>query len=201
MVLSAAKVTRAAGGLLVVAAAVVLLGQVEVTAAGLSRSCGSGWDVVSARTGWQQWWAADLADPAQHVGSLPVRTARCPAAENRRVVAAGALAAGATAIVAAGEVVTRRRALQTHVSAPPAARRFQRLGNVLTLVGAVLSVCGAAGLALLVANPSSTLFLYVSRTAVVLVGLLLLLPPLLLIAVGRATAVLGEHLAGADEDR
>jgi hypothetical protein len=47
-------------------------------------------------------------------------------------------------------------------------------GAGVTVLGGVLTVAGLAGLALLTANPGVSLFLYVSRTAVVLVGLLLL---------------------------
>lgn len=155
MALSAAMVARAAGDLLLVVGAVVFLRKVEVIAAcsparadPRGRRVGTGGLAAGRR----------IPDPAPHIDLLPVRMARCPEQENRRFVGSGALAANATVIVAAGAVVTRRRALQTRAQVPPEARRFHHLGHAITLLGVALSVCGAGGPALLVRDPSSPLF-------------------------------------------
>ena len=69
------------------------------------------------------------------------------------------------------------------------------LGTVVTLLGGLLTVAGLTGIALLTADPDATLFLYVSRPTVVLLGLLLLLPAVLLVVLGRGASVLAEQLA------
>ncbi len=190
-----------------VIAAGVLLAQVQVNGGQQPvRSCGSAWDVVAGRTGWSQWWSADLTDHADGADGAPVRTVRCPAAVNRRVVASGSLAVAAIAVVAAGEALGRRRPRQQRPQRPPemlVTRRVRRLGTGLTALGSTLTVAGLSGLGLLVADPRSSLFLYVSRTAVALAGLLLVLPAVLLIALGRTAAVAASYLTEreADHDR
>ncbi len=183
-----------AGAALLIAAGMALALTVRVPGAGgRSASCGSGWDVVAGRAGWQQWWAHDLGDPAGN--TQLVRTDSCPDAVNDRIVTSGALAAGAVAVVFAGALVPRRRRER-----PGQGRRLRLVGAGVTVLGGVLTVAGLAGLALLTADPNASLFLYVSRTAVVLVGLLLLLPAVLLIVVGRGMSVLAEHLAEETRD-
>jgi hypothetical protein len=59
----------------------------------------------------------------------------------------------------------------------------------VTAAGAVLTIAGALALLLLVADPGSTLFLYVDRPVVVLAGLLLLQPAIAMILVGRALSL------------
>ena len=181
-----------AAALLVVAGGALLL-TVSVHGPGTrSASCGSAWDVIAGRAGWQQWWAQDLADPVGDGGL--VRTDRCPGAVNDRIIVAGALAVGAVAIVSAGAVMRHRR---------PRARggeagRLRLLGLSVTAVGSVLTVGGLVGLALLTADPAAPMFLYVSRASVVLIGLLLILPAILLIVLGRGMGVLAEHMARAE---
>lgn len=187
-----------AGGVLLVLAGLVLLLQVSVHVAGTpSRACGSGWDVVAGRTGWPQWWAADLSDPAQGGGQL-VRTLRCPGAVNARIVTSGGLALGAVALVSAGELMARRSARRVIPTWPGPARRLRLLGTAVTILGVLLTAGGLAGIVLLVADPRAPLFLYVSRPVVVLAGLLLILPAILLIVLGRGASLMAGYLDRAE---
>lgn len=178
--------------LLAVALTVLLLGVPVQGAAGRSASCGSAWDTMSGRTGWREWWAQDLADPVDGSGRL-VRTLRCPDAVDGRIVLAGVLAISAVVIVAAGEVAGRWRRRESR-AAQGSAHRLARLGMVLTLIGALLTAAGVAGLALLTADPHDPLFLYVSRPVVVLAGLLLLLPAVLIVVLGRVVSATAAQL-------
>ena len=188
-----------AGVLLLILAGVMLLLQVSVHDAGTPpRACGSAWDVVTGSGGWQRWWAADLSDPAQAGGGQLVRTLRCPGAVNGRIVASGGLAIGAVAVVSAGEVAALRRARRVRPGWPGPASRLRLLGTIVTLLGGLLTAGGLAGIAILAANPSLPLFLYVSRPVVVLIGLLLLLPAILLIALGRGVSLLAGYLAHSE---
>lgn len=177
--------------LLAVALTVLLLGVPVRGAAGRSASCGSAWDAVSGRTGWREWWAQDLVAPVDSSGRL-VRTLRCPDAVDGRIVVVGVLAISAVLIIAAGEVAGRWR--QREPGAAPEARRLARLGIVLTLLGALLTASGLAGIALLTADPQDPLFLYVSRPVVVLAGLLLILPALLIVVLGRVVSAMAAQL-------
>jgi hypothetical protein len=187
-----------AGAALLVLAGTVLMLQVQVRSAGTTaQSCGSAWDVIAGRVGWQQWWSADLSGPG---GGLS-RTLRCPDAVNGRIVLAGGLTLGAVAAVSAGEIATWRRSRQIRRDAPDAVRRLRLLGTVLTVLGGLLTAGGLAGIALVVADPQAPLFFYASRPIVVLIGLLLVLPAILLIALGRTASVMAEHLAAAEVAR
>lgn len=189
-----------AGAVLFVLAGLVLLLQVSVHGAGTpSRACGSGWDVIAGRTGWPQWWAADLSEPVG--GGQLVRTLRCPGAVNARTVTSGGLALGAVALVSAGELLAWRSARRAGPTWPGRARRLRRLGMAVTVLGVLLTAGGLAGIALLVADPNALLFLYVSRPVVVLAGLLLILPAILLIVLGRGAGLLADHLAHAEATR
>ena len=117
------------------------------------------------------------------------RAKECVPAVNAALALAGGLAVLALAEVAAFETVRARR---LHVRVPqlrPAEQRMRRLGWIVTAAGAVLTVAGAIGLVLLVANARSTLFLYVGRPVVVLVGLLFLQPAIGMGPVGLALVV------------
>ncbi len=191
-----------AGVLLLIIAGVVLLLQVSVRDAGVPpRACGSAWDVVTAGGGWQRWWAADLSDPAQARGGQLVRTLRCPGAVNGRIIAAGCLAIGAVTVVAAGEVAVLRHARQSRSAMPAAVSRLRLLASIVTVLGVLLTAGGLAGLAILMASPGLPLFLYVSRPVVALIGLLLLLPAILLIALGRGASLLAACLAHPEPPR
>lgn len=191
-----------AGTVLLVLSGVVLLLQVSVHGVGMpSRSCGSGWEVVAGRAGWPQWWAADLSDPAEGRGGQLVRTLRCPDAVNTRIITSGGLALATVALVSAGEFVARRSARRVQPALPGPARRLRLLGTAVTILGALLTAGGLAGITVLVADPHAPLFLYVSRPVVVLAGLLLILPAMLLIVLGRGASLMADYLAHAEATR
>ncbi|HUY49958.1 MAG TPA: hypothetical protein VMV92_30315 [Streptosporangiaceae bacterium] len=192
-----------AGAVLLVLSGVVLLLQVAVHggAGTPSRACGSAWDVVAGRAGWPQWWAADLSDPAGGRGGQLVRTLRCPGAVNGRIVTSGGLALGAVALVSAGELVALRSARRVRPALPGPGRRLRLLGTAVTILGALLTAGGLAGITMLVADPRAPLFLYVSRPVVVLAGLLLILPAILLIVLGRGASLMADYLAHAEATR
>ena len=189
-----------AGIALLIVCGLVLLLQVSVPGAGTPpRACGSAWDVVAGRAGWPQWQAADLSDPAEARGGGLVRTLRCPGAVNGRIVISGGLALAAVALVAAGELAALRPARRAGSAGPGPARRLKLLGTAVTILGGLLTAAGLAAIALLVADPRAPLFLYVSRPVVVLAGLLLLLPAIVLIVVGRAASMMARYLAHPEE--
>ena len=189
-----------AGIVLLIVSGLVLLLQVSVPGAGIPpRACGSAWDVVAGRAGWPQWWAADLSDPAEARGGRLVRTLRCPGAVNGRIVTSGGLALGAVALVSAVEFAALRSARRVRLAVPGPARRLRLLGAAVTILGVLLTAAGLAAIALLVADPRAPLFLYVSRPVVVLAGLLLLLPAILLIVLGRGASMMAGYLAHPEE--
>jgi hypothetical protein len=191
-----------AGAVLLILAGLVLLLQVSVQGAGTPpRTCGSGWDVIAGRTGWPQWWAADLSEPAGGGGGRLVRTLRCPGAVNARIVTSSGLALGAAALASAGELMARRSARRVKPAWPRRARRLRLLGTAVTTIGILLTAGGLAGIALLVADPNGLLFLYVSRPAVALAGMLLILPAILLIVLGRGASLMADYLAHAEATR
>lgn len=184
---------------LLIAAGSVLALQVEVGSAGVS--CGSSLDVISGRTGWEEWWAQDLADPADEAGGRLVRAEDCAGAINARTAIAGVLAVAAAAVAVAGEVVARRRPAQPgRATGPSPAQQLRRLGTVLGLVGAALTVGGLVAILFLVADPDSTLFLYVDRLVVTIIGAIVLIPALALAFAGRALDLAGRHLARSQQD-
>ena len=178
----------------VVLACVTALLQVSVHGnPGATATCGSTWDVVSGRVGWPQWWSWDLAQPIGASGNRLARTVRCPAAVDARMWRSGGLLAAAVAALVAGQLAPRRgshdRARQ------PRSRRLHLIGTAFTLGGAVLAVAGLVGIALLTADPTDPLFLYASRPVVLLVGLLLLTPAFVIVALGVLTRTFAEQAA------
>ncbi len=171
--------------LLAVAAIVALVWQVEVRHEVVgSRGCGSGFDVLADRSGWEVWWAHDLDESDPAAREVLLRTTECPAAVNRRLAVAGVLAAAGAALSAVA-IGWRRPA-----RAPGGPRqRLHRLGRFTRLGGIALAVGGVAALVVVVADADSTLFLYVDRSVVVLVGLVALVPTLALSAIGHALTV------------
>ena len=182
----------------------VLAMQVEVSDAdvGATRACGSALDGLVDRSGWETWWASDLDEPDDRIRSALVRTTKCPDAVNARI--AGASIAGAASMLLALVVVGRHRSRRRDASAPERPReRLDRLGRATTLVGAVLTVAGVLAVVLLVADADSTLFLYTDRFVVAVVGLIVLVPTVALIAIGRVVTVLAEatdHIAETAAD-
>ena len=171
--------------------AAVLTTQVEVAdpVIDVTRTCGSAFDGVVDRSGWEIWWARDLDEPDPAARSALIRTSRCPDAVNGRIVVAGvfgvlAILSSLTAIVAAGR---RRRTLV----AGDVSGRILRLGRQISWLGAVLTLAGAAAVVFMVADADSTLFLYTDRLVVGIVGLIVLVPTVALFVIGRALIILG----------
>ena len=160
--------------------------QVGVDVDGLSANCGSPFDSVTGRTGWADWWARDLAEP----GSTLPRSVACPDAVNRRIVAAGiALAAAAVT----GLLARRERIAPAADSSKPSSD-LARLATAVIAGGGVLTFGGLVAIILLVADPDSTLFNYVGRGVVALIGLIALVPAVGLLAAGLALRLIAERL-------
>ena len=181
--------SRLLGAACVVAGGVLLGTLVTVsTPRGQQAVCGSAWDSLTGRVGWERWWAQDRVAPL--AGSPLARTLQCPGAVNDRIAVAATLAfVGLAALIVGGALAARRT---HHVDA--SARRLRTFGISVQVLGGLLTVAGVCGLALLTADPNATLFLYVSRLTVVLLGLLLLLPAVLLIVLGSSLRLLAERL-------
>lgn len=192
-----------ASALACICALVVLLVQVDVSdsATGATRSCGSAFDTAVDRTGWEQWWARDLDEPDAAVRTVLLRTNSCPNAINQRIIVSGALAALGAIAAVVGVLRIRRpvegsAARETTVSA-----KIRRLGRTTSIVGALLTIAGVVAVIVLVADSESTLFLYTDRLVVAVVGLIVLVPTLAMLAIGRALSIAGEHLEDAEQDR
>lgn len=177
--------------------ATALLGTVQVTddGLGITRACGSPFDAMSGRTGWETWWAGDLDEPEEAVRRTLVRTSRCPDALNRSIAAATALG-GLGACSACFTWLFLRRPARHAV---PPVQGLARLGWAVGLGGAALTLAGVGGTLALVADPDSTIFLYTSRTVVAAGGLLLCVPALALAAGGRALVILAGIVASGEE--
>ena len=175
---------------LLAAAAVTIAWQVEVGEP--TRSCGSAFDSVADRSGWEVWWAHDLDEGTADRPSDLVRTRECPGAVNRRTVAAAVL--GGAGLVLAGLVWRTDRSPR-----PAEPRSLERVGLLAAGTGVALTAAGVGAIVLLVADADSTLFLYTDRLVVAVVGLIALVPAVALALGGWAlhTAVRSES---TDED-
>jgi hypothetical protein len=190
-----------AAALAVILAGAALLVQIEVTDADVAatRSCGSVFDSVADRSGWEQWWARDLDEPDEVRAAL-VRTTRCPEAVNQRIAIAGVL--GATAVVLGAVAMARRRSdrpADTAVS--PVGRRLVRIGRLTAALGGALTALGIIAVVVLVADADSTLFLYTDRLVVGVVGLIVLIPTIALFVIGRVLVLLGETTEQTEQDQ
>ena len=176
---------------LVALAASIVAAQVEVTNAAVdaTRTCGSVFDAVANRSGWEVWWARDLDEPDPEIRSALVRTSGCPDAINGRVALA-ALLSGVAALAGLGAAALRsgRKRPRTR---DDVADRLVRLGRITSFVGAILTLAGIVAVVLLVADADSTLFLYTDRLVVAVVGLIVLVPTASLVVIGRALTILG----------
>ncbi|MGE5210907.1 MAG: hypothetical protein ACM3MM_06560 [Acidobacteriota bacterium] len=172
-------------------AASVVMAQVETTPAAVdvTRTCGSVFDAVADRSGWEIWWAQDLDEPDPEVRSALVRTSGCPDAINGRLALAAVLG-GVAALAVLGAAVLRadRRRSRTRADV---ADRLVRLGRITSLAGVILTLAGVVAVVLLVADADSTLFLYTDRLVVGVVGLIVLVPTASLVVIGRALTILG----------
>jgi hypothetical protein len=184
---------------LAAAAVVVVATQVEVTIevtepeGGVTRTCGSVFDTIGDRSGWETWWARDLDEVDPAVRAALVRTSACPDAINLRVAVGAVLVGVAAVLVVVLLALTDRR---HRARGSGAGARLVRLGRVTSYVGAALTVAGLVALVLLVADADSTLFLYTDRLVVGVVGLIVLVPTVALCVIGRALTILG----GADRE-
>ena len=192
-------VSAITAALLLVLLGTVLLVQIEVTEAGVTRSCGSVFDSAVDRSGWEQWWAADLDEPDE-VRTALVRTTRCPDAVNQRVAVAAAL--GITALVLGAVAMARRRTDRSaDASAASIGHRVVRIGRLTSTLGGALTALGVVAIVVLVADADSTLFLYTDRVVVAVVGLIVLIPTITLLVIGRVLVLLGESLEQSGRDR
>lgn len=193
--------TGIAAALAVVLAGAVLLVQIEVTDADVAatRSCGSVFDSVVDRSGWEQWWADDLDEP-DDVRSALVRTTRCPEAVNRRVAIATVL--GVAAVVSGAVMIARRKSNRSaDTAASPIGGRLVRIGRLTSALGGTLTVLGIIAVVVLVADADSTLFLYTDRLVVAVVGLIVLIPTITLFVLGRVLVLLAESVHSSERDR
>jgi len=196
-----AVTTGIAAALAAVLAGAVLLAQIEVTDADVAatRSCGSVFDSVVDRSGWEQWWVHDLDEP-EEIRSALVRTTRCPEAVNQRVAIAALL--GVIAVVLGAVVMARRRSGRSADTAGSAlGRRLARIGRLTAALGGALTVLGIVAVVVLVADADSTLFLYTDRLVVAVVGLIVLIPTIALFVIGRVLVLLGENAEHIEQDQ
>ena len=179
----------ALAALAVVAVQVEVTGQVEVSGVSVAatRACGSAFDGVADRSGWQVWWARDLDEPDEAVRATLVRTAQCPDAINRRIVLAAALGIAAGSAAACAMWLRRPRPPR---ATDDATGRIARLGRITSYVGFGLTVAGSGAIVLLLADAESTLFLYTDRSVVAVVALIALVPAVALVVMGRALVLL-----------
>ena len=190
-----------AAALMIVLLAAVMLVQIEVTdtSVAATRSCGSVFDSVVDRSGWEQWWASDLDEPDE-VRSALLRTSRCPAAVNQRVAIATVL--GIAAVVSGALARARRTADRSaHTAASTIGHRLSRIGRLTVALGGTLTTLGIIAIVILVADADSTLFLYTDRLVVAVVGLIVLIPTITLFVLGRVLVLLAESVHSSERDR
>jgi hypothetical protein len=164
-----------------------------------ARTCGSAFDSLVDRSGWQDWWALDLDDPDEGVRSELLRTVQCPNAVNQRLGLV--LGLGAFAVVLIG-LSRPRRSRSIAADTRPPGPELVRLGRITSRAGATLAIAGILGIIVLTADSDSTLFLYTDRVVVLVIGLVVLVPTLALVAIGRVLVLFGPHIArlGGDDD-
>lgn len=163
-----------------------------------ARTCGSVFDTVVDRSGWEDWWAADLDDPDDGVRSGLTRTQQCPRNINQRLAATIVL--GGLGVMLGGLIRNRR---SERIASDPHSIRDQlaRVGRATAIAGALLGVAGLIGIVVLTADADSTLFLYTDRIVVAVIGLVVLVPTLALFAIGRVLAIIAPHLPGPESGR
>jgi len=200
----AAWVPSAVAALALVGSVTTLVVQVTVSndVEAASRTCGSAFDAIVDRSGWEIWWARDLDEPDESVRAALIRTDLCPAAINQRIALASVL--GVLGVVSAMFARLRMTGGRpTSRAGHLSADQIVRLGRATTWIGAALSIAGVVAIVVLVADADSTLFLYVDRLVVGVVGLIVLIPTIALFVIGRALVLVGTHLERRErvEDR
>ena len=164
MIVRAVWVWNLVIGLALVGAVAILLVQVTVTndVEAATRTCGSAFDALADRSGWELWWARDLDETDDAVRAALIRTDLCPAAVNQRIMRRSALGALARRV---GDDRTAFVRPADHARTKQTVHRTSsiRLGRATTWTGATLSIAGIVAIVVLVADADSTLFLYVDR--------------------------------------
>ncbi|NNF55027.1 MAG: hypothetical protein HKN03_11370 [Acidimicrobiales bacterium] len=168
--------------------------QVQVTDSrgSTERTCGSPFDSVADRSGWELWWSSDVDDPDQQVREALLRTSLCPSAINDRLVWTAGFGAAAVVGAMVGRRISPARA--QHGPSSVLERRVARIGLATSWAGGILTVAGLVGVILLVADADSTLYLYTNRTVVGLIGLIVLMPTIALFSIGRVLALVSPYL-------
>jgi hypothetical protein len=162
-----------------------------------ARTCGTVFDTLVDRSGWEDWWALDLDDPDETVRSKLVRTEHCPGSINQRLAVAVGL--GGLGLILGG--LMRNRPAPRIAGGPQSiGHQLYRVGRATSIAGAALGIAGLVGIIVLTADADSTLFLYTDRIVVAVIGLVVLVPTLALFAIGRALMVLGPHLPDHKRD-
>lgn len=189
-----------AGAVMIVLAAAVLFAQIQVTSAEteVTRSCGSVFDSIADRSGWELWWARDLDEPDGVRDDL-LRTTQCPDAVNLRLGIAAALGLAGLGL---GAVALRRRRADRPAAASTSlmASRVARIGRFTSALGGTLTALGVVAIAVLVADSDSTLFLYTDRLVVAVVGLIVLIPTITLFVIGRVLVIVGDSVRQPEEE-
>jgi len=181
-----------------VTAMFVALSQVVVSVddGSTARACGSAFDVMTDRSGWEVWWARDLDEPDPAVRAELVRTTGCPDALNQRVVGAVALGLAGLGLVSILAFSGPRRIWPA--DGATTATRLRRAGTVTVVIGSLLTVTGLVALVALLADADSTLFLYTDRLVVGLAGVIVLVPAIALALGGWVVRVVGAQMGDDD---
>lgn len=178
-------------------AAVVSLRQIDVTTGtGAERSCGSALDATLDRSGWEQWWVADLDESDEDGSASLPRTRQCPAVINTQITLAVVLGSVSIGTIVAGRQLGggRPRASSPHADAD----RLHRLGRWTVVAGAIVTLLGLAAMVALVGNADAAMFRHVGRDEVAALGIVALVPAIVLVVIGRAIELLALTL---DEKR
>ncbi|NNE74706.1 MAG: hypothetical protein HKN26_13650 [Acidimicrobiales bacterium] len=194
-----ARSSRIAAAVVLVAAVVVSLAQVQVEhdETDASRACGSALDTMVDRSGWELWWSQDLAEPSPSVRAALVRTHLCPDAVNRMIGIAAGLTVAAAALALMGRA-SRRPDRVAEGTVDTLQSRLTRLGRTSASAALALLLAGVIAVIVLVADADSTLFLYTDRLVVAVIGLLILVPILALWLIARFVIILGESLGSLE---
>lgn len=174
--------------------AVVVTAQVDVTheVTSTTVACGSPLDTIVDRTGWESWLAADLAEQSSAPRGKLVRTQQCPSAINGRIVMAAVV--GVVLVMSTAWAWLSFRARKSETTVSSSGGQLRRIGVLVANVGLALTAAGIAALVLLLADADSTLFLYMDRLVVAIAGLIVLVPPIALFAIGRFLVLAGDRL-------
>ncbi len=143
-----------------------LFAQVDVSDAGVTRTCGSAFDVATDRSGWELWWARDLDEPDRTGSWRPTSYEPLPGSRESSDGAGGVAvrtgnvvhgAGVAEASAAARNGDLRDTGGRQSTGSGSGQPRRRRCG---------LDAAGLIAVIVLVADADSTLFLYTDRLVV-----------------------------------